>query len=136
MDEKFFNAYEEPFQVFETSKEEIFDCERCSVNGKKIYINTVHSAKGKTHTATLYLESNYQEKNGIGYESQRLADQFLDKQFMDTKKWHKQSKKVIYVGFSRPTHFLCVALSKKHFAEIENEIDRNKWKIEFVNGVL
>ena len=32
-------------------------CKKCEINREKIEINTVHSAKGETHTATLYLES-------------------------------------------------------------------------------
>ena len=117
----------------ETS-ENRFDCDRCSVNGRKIYINTIHSVKGKTHTATLYLESNNQENHGTAYESQRLSDQFLGIPFKNDRVWYKKSAKMAYVGFSRPTHFLCVAISKEHFVEIENKIDRNHWAVEYVSN--
>lgn len=95
----------------------------------KIEVTTVHSAKGRTHTATLYLESFYHRGQG-NYESQRLKDQFKGNVVSGTAlDVVKQSARMIYVGFSRPTHLLCFAVHKDRFDANLNNIDRNKWEI-------
>jgi len=95
----------------------------------KIEVTTVHSAKGQTHTATLYLESFYSRGQG-NYESERLKDQFKGSEVSGTAlDVVKQSARMVYVGFSRPTHFLCFAIHKTRFDDNLNDIDRNKWEI-------
>ncbi len=101
----------------------------CKINGIEIDIATVHSSKGQNHTATLYLESNYEQRSGIGYESQRLAEQFKGSQFSDTRAFHIHSTKMAYVGLSRPTHLLCVGVHKDRYNEYLNNIDENVWEI-------
>ncbi len=104
-------------------------------NDIKIEVGTIHSAKGQTHTATLYLETFY--KRGYGsYESERLRNQFLEENVIDTlnknisgKDKVKQSAKMAYVGFSRPTHLLCVAVHKDRFDNVLSEINRDIWEI-------
>ncbi|MHC4517210.1 MAG: UvrD-helicase domain-containing protein [Planctomycetota bacterium] len=91
---------------------------RCPVTGIEVHVGTVHSAKGETHTATLYLESKYQGK----YESEHLKVCFQGNlpRFStspNTDVYKKQSLKMVYVGFSRPTHFLCFAVHKDRFDE-------------------
>ncbi|MGL4597434.1 MAG: UvrD-helicase domain-containing protein [Bacteroidia bacterium] len=93
--------------------------------GLEIEITSIHSVKGQTHCATLYLESFYQGK----HESERLTTQFLGNSFNDTKVYHKSSAKMAYVGFSRPTDLLCVAVHKDRFDSILSTIDRNVWEI-------
>jgi len=99
-----------------------------NIHGFDIDIATVHSVKGETHTATLYLETYYQNGND-NYESERLSDQFKYKNFKKTQKYHKQSAKMAYVGFSRPTHLLCVAVCRSRFDSHLSDIDTKKWKI-------
>lgn len=101
----------------------------------KIEIGTIHSAKGQTHTATLYLETFYERGYG-NYESERLRNQFLGESLPDTlqkigggKDKVKQSAKMAYVGFSRPTHLLCFAIHKSRFDSILGNIDRDIWDI-------
>ena len=100
-----------------------------NIHGFDIEIGTIHSAKGETHTATLYLETFYGNGNS-NYESQRLAEQY---KFIDfnkhNKKQHIQSTKMAYVGFSRPTHLLCVAVQKDRYKSHLSDIDTNKWEI-------
>lgn len=93
-----------------------------------IEVSTVHSVKGQTHTATLYLETSYQNGNDT-YETQRLSSQLKYNDFSDARKYHKQSTKMAYVGFSRPTDLLCVAVCKDRFDSHLSDIDRNKWEI-------
>ncbi|WP_210150743.1 UvrD-helicase domain-containing protein [Chryseobacterium scophthalmum] len=101
---------------------------RLNFHGFDIDISTIHSVKGETHTATLYLETFYQNGND-NYESQRLSDQFKFINFNKTRKYHMQSSKMVYVGFSRPTNLLCFAVCKERFDSHLNDIDREKWTI-------
>ena len=102
-------------------------------NNLKIEITSVHSVKGQTHDATLYLESYYyvdgKGNNAKSYESQRLANQFLGNPFNQTTERAKQSTKMAYVGFSRATQLLCIAIHKDRFEQHLNTIDRNIWEI-------
>jgi len=86
-------------------------------DGFDIHISTVHSVKGETHTSTLYLESFYRSK----YESERHVDQFNFNRFASDRKYDKQSVKIAYVGFSRPTHLLCIAIHKDRVDDIVKE---------------
>lgn len=101
----------------------------------KIEIGTIHSAKGQTHTATLYLETFYERGYG-NYESERLRNQFMGESLLDTlkkisggKDIVKQTAKMAYVGFSRPTHLLCFAIHKNRFESILGNIDRDIWDV-------
>jgi hypothetical protein len=86
-----------------------------------IKIGTIHSVKGETHTGTLYLETFYR-----GCESDKIIE------FMKAKGTNNllekttvyEALKMAYVGMSRPTHLLCVAMHKDrivpHRADLEN----------------
>lgn len=97
-------------------------------DGLEIEITSVHSVKGQTHCATLYLESYYQGN----YESDRLANQFLSNNFNDRRVYHKSAVKMAYVGFSRPTDLLCIAIHKDRFDTLLNTISRDIWEIRTV----
>lgn len=102
------------------------------IDGIRISIGTVHSVKGMTHTATLYLESYFKSDgkgvNAKSYESQRLIDQFKGNKIdASLKKNGRHSAKMIYVGFSRPTHLLCFAVHKNRFSK-DNFLDL--WEID------
>lgn len=101
----------------------------------EIGVSTVHSAKGQTHTATLYLETSYYEgANGVGYESQRLEAQFKGVAFNSLDKVrHVESTKMMYVGLSRPTHFVCFATHADHFNQNLNNIDPELWEVVFLD---
>lgn len=97
-------------------------------DGLEIEITSVHAVKGQTHCATLYLESYYHSN----YESERLTNQFLGNSFNDNRVHHKSSIKMAYVGFSRPTDLLCIAIHKERFDAQLNEIDTNVWEVKTV----
>lgn len=99
-------------------------------NGLEIQITSVHAVKGQTHCATLYLESYYHSK----YESQRLSNQFLGNSFNDNRVHHKSSVKMAYVGFSRPTDLLCIAIHKDRYDELLNTINTDIWEIKIVTA--
>jgi DNA helicase II / ATP-dependent DNA helicase PcrA len=99
-----------------------------------IELASVHAVKGQTHTATLYFESAFQV-DGTGaaaksYESQRLAGQFLGQPFPASPAIRvQQSAKMIYVGFSRPTHLLCFAVHKQRFDAHLSAVAGKTWDI-------
>lgn len=107
--------------------------------GLEIEITSVHSVKGQTHCATLYLESYFQ-KDGNGantksYESQRLAQQLLGANLAaNIGDRVKQSAKMAYVGFSRPTNLLCIAVHKDRFDMFLNTISADIWEIRTVEA--
>jgi len=105
-------------------------------DGFRINIGTVHSVKGQTHTATLYLETFFSTGYG-SYESQRLRNQFIGTHITETIKNHKgaglekikQSAKMAYVGFSRPTHLLAFAVEESRFESCLKDLDKKEWDI-------
>lgn len=107
---------------FNVLKQNVF-----SLDNIKIEIGTVHSAKGQTHTATLYLETFYQGE----YESEYLKEIFLKCSVFTANNIHqKHASKMAYVGFSRPTHLLCVAIHKGRYEEnLADKIDNGVWEI-------
>ena len=103
-------------------------------NNIQVEVGSIHSVKGQTHTATLYLESYFHASgsgvNSKSYESQRLNDCFLGAAISSSAgKRVKQTAKMAYVGFSRPTHLLCFAVKKNHFEQYLSQIDQEIWEI-------
>lgn len=90
----------------------------------RIEVQSVHSVKGETHTTTMYVETFYQKFVGGGsYESQRLTNPFdLNPLSLNPHDYVLQSMKMVYVGFSRPTHLLCFAV---HIDRSKNLITKN-----------
>lgn len=88
----------------------------------KISVGTVHSVKGETHTATLFLETfNY------AHDSEKILKYFVNplESHSKTKSRENVSLKIAYVAMSRPTHMLCVAFDKKNYDKsISNMYDK------------
>ena len=105
--------------------------------GIQFEVTTVHSVKGETHLATLYLETYFQNDGGKSehsYESQRLIEQLKGVQINsnEQKKRKKQSAKMVYVGFSRPKYLLCLAAQKENFDEESiSQIEKMGWEIKY-----
>ncbi|SFS84623.1 Superfamily I DNA or RNA helicase [Zhouia amylolytica] len=108
-----------------------------------VEIGTVHSVKGQTHCATMYVETSY-----INYESEKLN--IIAKKATKTKpeiilpnpllyeeheyRTNKDSRaketlKMMYVGFSRPTHLLCFAMLKENLVEHVEKYKNSGWEI-------
>jgi hypothetical protein len=95
-----------------------------SDEGDVIGVGTVHSVKGETHTATLYLETfNY------ALDSKRLLPFCLGKYpVTDAKKArHRTNLKIAHVAFSRPTHLLVFACCSENVAGHETEFEDAGW---------
>lgn len=134
----FINLAESVSNEEQASEEDVRKGNFFEDEGVKIKIGTVHSVKGETHTATLYMESFYSRGRG-NYESERLVDQLKEnKKVMETvdsirnsKDLVRQSAKMVYVGFSRPTHLLCFAV---HSSRLGDGIDNENWEVTRLDG--
>lgn len=86
-----------------------------------IEIGTVHSAKGQTHCATMYVETFFERK----YECEHLLvtergeekNPLFGDDIETTGVYAQMARKMMYVGFSRPTHLLCYATEKKRWTD-------------------
>lgn len=108
-----------------------------------ITIGTVHSAKGMTHCATMYVETAHRNK----YESQYMIEStptgrgrnrvityrspFFKQDIVTDKLIESTVKRILYVGFSRPTHLLCYASNRSLWnEELIQQMRINGWVIE------
>ncbi|MBR0534006.1 MAG: ATP-dependent helicase [Bacteroidales bacterium] len=110
-----------------------------------ISIGTVHSVKGMTHCATMYVETSYNNK----YESEYMIEDkttgrgrnkvrtvtspFLMQDLPPNGNNAAMAKRMLYVGFSRPTHLLCYASDKRVWKDDVLQMMKDVgWKVENV----
>lgn len=110
-----------------------------------ISIGTVHSVKGMTHCATMYVETSYKNK----YESEYMIEDkttgrgrnkvrtvtspFLMQDLQPNGNNAAMAKRMLYVGFSRPTHLLCYASEKRVWKDdVLQMMEEVGWKVEIV----
>lgn len=93
-------------------------------DGFNIEIASVHSVKGQTHCATLYLESYYKSK----YESERLKSKLTQKGRFEESDINQTTLKMIYVGFSRPMDLLCFAVHEDRLNPLRDVLE-SEWEI-------
>lgn len=106
-------------------------------HGVEVLVSTVHAVKGETHTATLYMETYYERGGGGNYESERLANQLKGTPLAQgAHDLAKQSAKMVYVGFSRPTHLLCFAVHESRFAAFSEGINDAVWDVVKLVGEI
>lgn len=96
------------------------DCERIEVQ-----VTTVHKVKGETHSATLYLETEMNR----GSDLKRIMPLFKGN-LLGNKSIYEKSRKIAYVGMSRPTHLLCVAMQEKTY--VGNEDVFAEWNVKMI----
>lgn len=103
-----------------TSKKNIYE------NAKKIPINltTIHGSKGQTHTATLVLDSKYKTVEEFKYFKDALVNGINTCTY--SKDDINYSVKLAYVAMTRPTHLLCLAISKNLLTDEEKEFLKKK----------
>lgn len=97
-------------------------------NEMSIYVCTIHSVKGTTNTATLFLDTYNNKK----YESERLKSQIngTSTECSALTGQNMKAAKMVYVGFSRPTHLLAFAVHKSRFDTLGvNATDNGIWEI-------
>ena len=107
---------------------------QCEFEGNIIVnVGTVHSVKGETHSATLYLETEYQKQT----DSQRLIE-FLkgSRPNGELGKFLVRNLKIAHVGFSRPKQLLAFACQSSNILGHENDLIKNGWEINTVSNLL
>ena len=99
-----------------------------------ITIGTVHSVKGRTHYATMYVETFYEGKYECEHLNVSRRGETLNPLFGDdvvnSGVYAPLARKMMYVGFSRPTHLLCYASEKRRWADANLERMRGQgWNV-------
>lgn len=88
------------------------------IRGRRIQIDTVHGVKGETHDATLYLETEKNQGSDIG----RILC-FYGIGQPGTSSLYDYSRKLAYVGMSRPRKLLCVAVQESTYKKSKNAFE-------------
>lgn len=94
-----------------------------SIRGYRIEFDTVHGVKGETHDATLYLET---EQNGASDLRRILPYYGIGK--VGISNLCDYSRKLVYVGMSRPKKLLCVAMKGETY-EKGKKVFADDWEI-------
>lgn len=104
-----------------------------------IKVSSVHAVKGQTHCATMYIESSYYK-----YETKKaqIKDILLGKDHTfkigekgkgknagEKDAQAKQALKMMYVGFSRPTHLLCFVVLKENVKDDIQNFKSKGWEV-------
>ena len=90
----------------------------------EIEVSTIHGVKGETHTATCYLETFFRD-----YDINRIMDYMKGQYTVPTKKTVIQNLKMAFVGMSRPSHLLCVAVHNDSISTQKEILRRNGWDV-------
>lgn len=93
------------------------------IRGRRIVFDTIHGVKGETHDATLYLETDRQGASDLSrilpfYGAGKVGKSTL----------FDYSRKLAYVGFSRPRTLLCVAMKSETYQKSKGVFDKD-WEI-------
>ena len=106
-----------------------------------IEIESVHSTKGQTHCATMYVETSFKDYESshlfkIKKKATRKRPEVLypNPLFQEKAEYAQVTCKAVmhmmYVGFSRPTHLLCYASYKHNWNNKRIEkMEQLGWKI-------
>ena len=91
--------------------------------GRRIEFNTIHGVKGETHDATLYLETEFRKSSDL----KRILPYFgVGKP--GKSDLYDYSRKLAYVGMSRPRKLLCVAMQAKTYDKGRAIFD-DEWEV-------
>jgi len=100
----------------------------CNGTEIDIHISTIHSVKGETHTATLYLETFYYQ-----YDVLRIIEYLKGNYSEPSSQIIKYNLKMAHVAMSRPTHLLCVAAHEDNIGTHLKELQEFGWEVVKVN---
>lgn len=80
------------------------------LRGRRIQFDTIHGVKGETHDATLYLETEMKKASDIA----RVLP-WLGIGRPSSSSLYDYSRKLVYVGMSRPKKLLCLAIQESTY---------------------
>ena len=122
---------------FQTNSEDVMEEHQIQTNvftfsedDQEVNIETssIHGVKGETHTATLYLETFY-----FDYDIKRIIEYLKGQHTKTTAKRKLHNLKMTYVGMTRPSHLLCVAIREETIDGHEEELKTAGWKVDYVD---
>jgi hypothetical protein len=90
----------------------------------EIEVSTIHGVKGETHTATCYLETFFYD-----YDIERILKYMKGEYAVPQNKRVIQNLKMAFVGLSRPSHLLCVAVHRDSISGQEEALRRSGWDV-------
>ncbi len=93
-------------------------------NDIEIEVSTIHGVKGETHTATCYLETFFYD-----YDIKRIINYIKGEYSEPRQKRVIQNLKMAFVGMSRPSHLLCIAVHRDSISEQEESLQRIGWDV-------
>jgi DNA helicase-2/ATP-dependent DNA helicase PcrA len=73
--------------------------------GIPIKVSTIHGVKGETHKATLYLETKFRY-----FDLEEMIKHLTGSEMKGGEDLSEQRQKMVYVGMSRASHLLCMAI--------------------------
>ncbi len=88
----------------------------------EIEVSIIHGVKGETHTATCYLETFFRD-----YDIKRIMNYMKGEYTLPTKPTIMKNLKMAFVGMSRPSHLLCVAVHRDSISGQEEALHRSGW---------
>jgi DNA helicase-2/ATP-dependent DNA helicase PcrA len=89
----------------------------------QIRVGSIHSVKGKTHTATLVLETFWHEHNIASLLPWLSGDKSGGS---DVGKRDSLRLRVHYVAMTRPTHLVCLAMHRRAVSVASGELDQGR----------
>ena len=91
-----------------------------------IRFDSIHGVKGETHAATLVVET-FARQHDLKELLPVLTATQHGSQLRDTAPGHC---KRVYVGMSRPSHLLCLAISSEHISDNQvAALGANGWNV-------
>ncbi|MFA9559662.1 UvrD-helicase domain-containing protein [Evansella sp. AB-rgal1] len=99
---------------------------KTNIHGVKINLGSIHGVKGETHKATLILESNRMFREEPAKDLTNVFS-FLVGEYDDYLASFQEIQNILklaYVGISRPTHLLAVALDKSNLENYDENINK------------
>ena len=93
------------------------------IRSRRIVFDSIHGVKGETHDATLYLETDRQGASDLN----RILPYFGAGKLGNSNLFD-YSRKLAYVGMSRPKKLLCVAMQAKTYEKSKN-VFADDWEI-------
>ena len=90
----------------------------------EIEVSTIHGVKGETHTATCYLETFFRD-----YDIKRIINYINGEYSEPSQKTVIQNLKMAFVGMSRPSNLLCVAVHRDSISGQEEALRSNGWEV-------
>jgi DNA helicase II / ATP-dependent DNA helicase PcrA len=89
-----------------------------------VHFSTIHSVKGETHCATLYLETFNRT-----FDIEKIVPFILGEKKQSLRNSNLGRLKTSYVAMTRATHLLCIAVRERVITNNIQELEDTGWKV-------